>query len=48
MGASGHLMEGFDKHVHCARCTDKSKSPDPCVNNEDCLHCNILTSEHKV
>ena len=41
----GHLMAGFDKHVHCRRCRDKLKGTDPCVNKEDCPHCNVLTSE---
>ena len=46
-GACSHLMAGFDKHAHCARCRDKSKGTDPCVNNEDC-HCYILTSDQKL
>ena len=47
-GACGHLMAGFDKHANCARCIDKSKGSDPCVNNEDCLHCNLMTSEQQL
>ena len=47
-GACGCLMAGFDKHAHCARCRDKAKSSDPCVNIEDCPHYNILALEQKL
>ena len=45
LGTCGHLMAGFDKHVHCTRSTDKTKGTDPCVNKEDLPNCDILTSE---
>ena len=43
----GHLMAAFDKHVCCAHCLYKGKGTDPCINNEDCQHCNILTEDQK-
>ena len=47
-GACGRVMAGFDKHAHYTRCRDKSKGSDPCVNNQDCPYCNILTTERKL
>ena len=43
----GHMMAGFDFHKVCARCRDKKKGQDPCVEKPgtDCLHCNALTPE---
>ena len=34
-GGCGHLMVGFDNHNHCARCRDKGKGQDPCVEKSD-------------
>ena len=44
-GSCGHMMVGFDSHTVCARCHDKKKGQDPCVEKEgaDCHHCNALT-----
>ena len=41
------MTAGFDLHSVCARCGDKRKGQDPCVEKpgSDCLHCNALTSE---
>ena len=41
------MMAGFDFHTVCARCRDKKKGQDPCVEKpgSDCLHCNALTPE---
>ena len=47
-GAFCHIMAGFDKHAHCARCRDRMKGTDPCVNKEDCPHCDVLTAEQKL
>ena len=33
-GGCGHLMAGFDTHS-CARCRDKGKGKDPCVEKPD-------------
>ena len=46
-GSCGHMMAGYDTHTFCARCRDKKKGKDPCVEKEgaDCLHCNALTPE---
>ena len=46
-GSCGHMMAGFDFHTVCARCRDKKKGQDPCVEKpgSDCLHCNSLTAE---
>ena len=41
------MMAGFDLHGFCARCRDKKKGKDPCVEKpgSDCQHCNALTPE---
>ena len=46
-GGCGHMMAGFDPHSVCARCRDKKKGSDPCVENpeKDCKHCLALTPE---
>ena len=46
-GGCGHMMAGFDPHTVCARCRDKKKGKDPCVEKEgaNCHHCNALTPE---
>ena len=43
----GHMMAGFDLHRFCARCRDKKKGKDPCVEKpgSDCQHCKALTPE---
>ena len=49
-GACGHAMASFDGHLSCARCRDKGKGKDTCVENKDstnCSHCNALTPEQK-
>ena len=49
-GSCGQMMAGYDSHTVCARCRDKKKGKDPCVEKEgvDCLHCNALTPEQLV
>ena len=44
------MMAGFDLHDFCARCHDKKKGKDPCVEKpgSDCQHCNALTPEQLV
>ena len=44
-GLCGHLMAGYGKHSVCARCRYKKKGSDPCVKDEVCPHCDILTKE---
>ena len=41
------MMAGFDLHGFCARCHDKKKGKDPCVEKpgSDCQHCKALTPE---
>ena len=41
------MMAGFDLHSVCARCCDKKKGKDPCVEKPDseCQHCKVLTPE---
>ena len=34
-------------HLYCARCREKGKDTEPCIKNEDCQHCNVLTEVHK-
>ena len=47
-GRCGHLMAGFDTHSFCARCRDKNKGPDPCISEEVCNSCNILTADQRL
>ena len=46
-GGCGHLMAGFDPHSHCARCRDKKRGKDPCVEKPDsaCKLCDSLSPE---
>ena len=46
-GGCGHMMAGFDPHSVCARCRDKKKGQDPCVEKPHsvCVHCNALSPE---
>ena len=46
-GGCGHMMAGFDPHSHCARCCDKKRGKDPCVEKPDsaCKHCDSLSPE---
>ena len=49
-GSCGHAMASFDGNLHCARCRDKGKGKDTCVeskNSCDCVHCNALTPEQR-
>ena len=41
-------MTGYDQHAHCARCRDKKEWTDPCVKNQTCPSCNILTEDQKL
>ena len=48
-GNCGHAMASFDGHSFCARCRDKGKGKDPCVETLDAEYkfCIVLTPEHK-
>ena len=49
-GSCGHAMASFDGHLYCARCRDKGKGKDTCVESKDssdCVHCNALTPEQR-
>ena len=46
-GLCGHVMAGFDSHAYCARCRDKGKGTDPCVEKKHFSFCNILTQDQK-
>ena len=48
-GGCGHMMAGFDLHNFCARCCDKKKGKDPCVEkpNVECQLCKALTPEQE-
>ena len=41
------MMAGFDKHSHCARCREKKKDQDPCVEKPGtaCSLCTSLTPD---
>ena len=41
------MMAGFDTHSHCARCREKKKGHDPCVEKPGsaCSHCTSLTPD---
>ena len=43
------MMAGFDFHSFCARCRDKKKGSDPCVETPPapCRHCDALTTDQK-
>ena len=47
-GGCDHLMAGFNNHSFCAKCRDKGKGKDPCMEkpeSTDCKICNSLTTE---
>ena len=48
-GGCGHMIAGFDLHSVCARCHDKKKGSDPCIETPPaaCSHCDALSSEQK-
>ena len=48
-GNCGHAMASFDGHSFCARCREKGKGKDTCVESPtiDCKFCNLLTPEQK-
>ena len=48
-GGCGNMMAGFDFHSVCARCCDKRKGSDPCVETPPapCRHCDALTVDQK-
>ena len=41
-------MASFDSHSFCARCREKSKGSDPCISNNDCNSCNLLTEDQRL
>ena len=44
----GYVMASFDQHSFCARCREKFKGGDPCVEKKDttqCKFCLALTPE---
>ena len=50
-GKCGHAMALFDTHTHCARCKEKGKGQDFCVENpesSDCPICNAFTPEQRL
>ena len=47
-GSCGHTMVIFDQHSYCARCCEKNKGKDPCVESKDttsCKFCSAFTPE---
>ena len=47
-GACGHAMAIFDQHSYCARCCEKNKGKDPCMESKDtttCKFCSAFTPE---
>ena len=48
-GSCSHAMASFDGHSFCARCHEKGKGKDTCVENpsSDCEFCLSLTPEQK-
>ena len=49
-GTCGHAMASFDNHLACARCRDKGKGKDPCVEKPDveCTICNNFSPEQRL
>ena len=43
------MMAGFDLHSVCARCRDKKKGSDPCIQTPPapCSHCDAFTLEQR-
>ena len=48
-GNCGHAMASFDGHSFCARCREKGKGKDTCVESPttECKFCILLTPEQK-
>ena len=48
-GTCGHAMASFDGHSFCARCREKGKGKDTCIETptSDCKFCLLLTPEQK-
>ena len=46
-GSCGHMMAGFDLHGVCARCRNKKKGTDPCIEKPgaDCHICKSINPE---
>ena len=46
-GTCGHAVASFDSHLACARCRDKGKGKDPCVEKPDdeCSICSNFSPE---
>ena len=40
-GGCGHVKANFDQHSYCARCCEKNKGQDPCVENKDPTNCKV-------
>ena len=51
-GKCGHAMALFDTHTHCARCREKGKGQDFCVENptsaDKCPICITFTSDQRL
>ena len=49
-GMCGHAMASFDSHLACARCRDKGKGKDPCVEKPDieCAICSSFSPEQRL
>ena len=49
-GTCGHAMASFDSHLACARCRDKGKGKDPCVEKPDieCAICSSFSPEQRL
>ena len=43
-GACGHAMAIFDQHAYCARCHEKNKGKDPCVESKDTTNCKFCSA----
>ena len=49
-GTCGHAMASFDSHLACARCRDKGKGKNPCVEKPDveCSICSNFSPEQRL
>ena len=47
-GKCGHIMASFDKHSRCSRCRDKGQGEDPCVKQQPCEFCDLITPDEVV
>ena len=46
-GTCGHYVAGFCQHYRGAQCHYKGQGSDPFVMHQDCIFCDVLTTDQK-